>query len=110
MSNIIRKRFDKRCPNWDTNPESSEMFLRTLQTYFNNVMQIQEFVFLRDIYMAIGLPVTKESCILGWVKGVVKDEDFVNFEYFKIEDTDDFKLVFKCYPILAYLETENVAG
>ena len=110
MNSIIRKRFDKRCLNWDTNPEFSEMFLRTQQTYFNNVMQIQEFVFLRDIYMAIGLPVTKESCMLGWVKGVVKDKDFVNFEYSKINDTDDFELVFECYPILDYLEMENVVG
>ena len=111
MNIIIRKRFDKGCPNWNTNPEFSEMFLRTQQTYFNNVMQIQEFVFLRDVYMAIGLPVTKESCMLGWAKGVVKDEDFVNiFEYSKIKGTDDFELVFECYPILDYLETEDVVG
>lgn len=110
MSNIIRKRFDDRCPSWDKEPKFNELFLKSQHQYLNDVMQNQGFVFLRDVYMNLGLATTKESCILGWVKGVVPEKNFVDFKYSQIEDTSDFELVFECYPILDYMEMENVAG
>lgn len=110
MSNIIRKRFDSRCPGWDEEAKFNECFLKAQQNYLTDVMQKQGFVFLRDVYTALGLATTKESCILGWVKGVVEGKDFVDFRYTQIEDTSDFELVFECYPILDYMEMENVAG
>lgn len=110
MSNVVRKRFDSGNPNWDKESKFNELFLKAQQTYFTDVMQAQGFVFLRDVYTGLGLSITKESCILGWVKGVVKEKDFVDFTYSQIEGTSDFDLVFKCYPILDYLEMENVAG
>lgn len=110
MSNIIRKRFDSQCPNWDKDPRFNELYLKSQHQHLNDVMQFQGFVFLRDVYMALGLATTKESCLLGWVKGVVPEKDFVNFEYSQIGDTSDFEQVFRCYPILDYMEMENVAG
>lgn len=80
MNNIIRKKFDKGNPNWDENPEFSKLYLNAQRNYFNDVMQIQGFVFLRDVYMGLGLATTKESCMLGWVKGVVAGADFVKFD------------------------------
>lgn len=110
MSNIIKKRFDSGCPSWEKEVKFNEYFLKAQQNYFTEMMQAQGFVFLRDVYMGLGLATTKESCILGWVKGVVKEKDYVNFSYSQIEDTSDFELIFECYPILDYLEMENVAG
>lgn len=109
MCNIIKKRFDNQSPNWAKEANFNELFLKGQQIYFTELMQIQGFVFLRDVYMALGLATTKESCILGWVKGVVPEKDFVNFEYSQIGNSSDFELTFECYPILDYMETEDAA-
>ena len=106
MGNTIKKKFDNQCPNWSNDPKFNECFLKTQKNYLNDVMQAQGFVFLRDVYMALGLATTKESCMLGWIK----EKDSVNFSYSQIGDTSDFELTFKCYPILDYMEMENGAG
>lgn len=106
----IKKRFDRTSPYWDKSPEVNKMFFNAQLTYANDVMRNQGFVFLRDLYVCLGLAITKESCIYGWVKGAVREEDFVKMTVSEIEGTEDFELEFNCYPILEYLPVENVAG
>lgn len=102
----IRKVFDKSNPNWDENPEFNKMFLTGEQTISNDVFQAQGCIFLKDIYGFLGFAITKEACTHGWVKGKTEG-DYVRFTFEQIEGTNDFEIIFECYPILTYIQKED---
>ena len=107
---IIKKRFDRNCPNWDKTKILNEMFLKANQIWFNDLLQAKGYMFLSECYDILGIPLTKESCTGGWVKGVAKrDEDCVDFSFVPIPGGSDYELTFKCYSILNYLPDEDVA-
>lgn len=104
---IIKKKFDDRSFYWKKDAMCNELFLNAQRNYFNEVLQHQGFVFLRDVYTAIGLETTKESCILGWGVWVEREKLDSGFKFIQINETPDFELIFECYPILDYLKTEG---
>lgn len=106
----FKKKFDKNCPNWDEIGTINEALFKANQDWFNSILQARGYMFLRECYDTLGIPLTKESCTYGWVKGVVKeDEDCVNFSFVPIPGGSDYELIFKCYPILNYLPEEDAA-
>lgn len=112
MSNIIKKRFGRNNnPYWDKNKEFNLMFFQSQMNLANDKLTHQGHVLLLDVYDMLGIARTKESCYLGLVKGVNKNEDYVKMSYEELLDhPNEFELTFECYPILEYLEVENVAG
>lgn len=59
--------FDSSCKNWEENREWNLMFLKAAQNYFNDILKSAGYVFLRDVYEHLGIPVTKTSLMVGWV-------------------------------------------
>lgn len=58
--------FDASSPNWEKDPELNLMFLRAQQSYFNNLLKIKHFIFLNDVYKALGIPESKAGQVVGW--------------------------------------------
>jgi hypothetical protein len=60
--------FDKSCYGWENSRDYNLMFLQTQQSIFNNLLTARGYVFLNDIYDALGIERTKMGQIVGWVK------------------------------------------
>ena len=87
LSNYARV-FDSNCISWTDNREWNLLYLKTAQTYFNDVLKTKGHVFLRDIYEYLGIPVTKTALIVGWVYNL-KNHFADNFIDFGLEPADD---------------------
>lgn len=94
-STYIKATFDDTCTGWTKNRELNRIYLIYVQRYFNDLLRARGYVFLRDIYEYLGIPITKECVIYGWV---YRDSDsFIDFGLTNIDqDTDNpnFKLGF----------------
>ena len=76
-------RFDVTNPNWSmVDHEHNLMFLRHIQIMMNSRLAIQGYVFLRDIYEALYLPINRDSITFGWFVG--KNAGF-NIDHIKFD-------------------------
>lgn len=70
--------FDSENPNWSPNRDYNLMFLRSQQTYLNQLLLAKGYVFLNDAYKILGFKETPEGQLVGWV--ISKDSDnYVDF-------------------------------
>ena len=73
------KIFDKNSPLWSEDQESNDLYLRSTQMYFTDLLKVRGYVFLRDVYEMLGIPITKTSIFVGWhVKSDISDR-YVDF-------------------------------
>lgn len=100
---IIKKKFDQLSSSWTEDVKFNEVFLKSQQTYFHDILKHRGYVFLRDIYEALGIEISRESCIYGWTK--VRNN--IEFDFSQIGTTADFELIFKCHPIINYLKIDK---
>lgn len=72
---------------WSPDDGYNQMYLKTQQTYINDMLKARGHVFLNDVYDRLGIPRTPEGQVVGWVKdgddgyidfGFMKDQEFVN--------------------------------
>lgn len=59
--------FDESCAGWTKDPEMNLCFLRRQQDYMNEVLRIKGYMFLNDVYEALGIPRTKAGQVVGWI-------------------------------------------
>ncbi len=66
---------------WDPSPEYNEMLLTAQQAYFNMKLQKNGYVFLNDVYEALGFEATSYGQIVGWVlpKGPHEGDGYIDF-------------------------------
>lgn len=81
---------DLHCKGYSTEEMKKYYFiyLSRLQNNFNDLLRKKGYVFLRDIYEILELPITQKSIIVGWYydpNNVVSD----NFIYFDIQCNDE---------------------
>jgi hypothetical protein len=74
------KFFDELCGPHQRDPEINRIFLQSQQAYFNQRLQVDGYVFLNDVYQALGIPKTKAGQIVGWKIG--KGDNYVDFGIF----------------------------
>lgn len=88
---IYEKRFNRNSPYWTTLKSVNENFIECMKKHFDGVLQLRGYVFLKDIYEYLGLPITRDSIIVGWIYDPKK---YIGIEY---ENTSgsDFMLKFK---------------
>lgn len=87
MPSPYAKFFDESNANWSKTPEYNLMFLRTQQQYFNDQLQAYGFVFLNDVYRALGLERTQAGQIVGWkLKKTGLNDGFIDFGIYDIAD------------------------
>lgn len=81
------KFFDDSCAGWSNIPEYNLTFLRSQQSYFNDLLLSKGFVFLNDVYKALGIKETSAGAVCGWV--INKEGDnFVDFGLYDDRNSD----------------------
>lgn len=54
-------------PYWESNNEYNLMFIKSRESYANDLLKAKGRLFLNDVYEMLGLPSTKAGQIVGWV-------------------------------------------
>lgn len=85
--------FDSTVYTWTKDREYNLTFLRVAQNYYNRVLRVRGYVFLRDIYEYIGFPLTKASLTVGWVYDSENTNNHIDFGIRHTEGSD-FQLDF----------------
>ena len=59
--------YDEYNPNWERNSDYNLMRIRNIEHMFNDKLKAYGYVFLNDVYDALGFPKTKTGQVVGWV-------------------------------------------
>jgi len=73
--------FDEQNPNWDKDPEYNKMFLLHTQNHMNDLLRVRKYVFLNDVYEALGFERTQAGASVGWILNGDGD-GFIDFGIF----------------------------
>lgn len=76
--------FDDSNKRWDKNPEFTMLFLRTQESRLNNTLQTRGYLFLNEVYEALGYDWTTNGQFVGWIKG--KGDNYVDFGLRRYDD------------------------
>lgn len=80
--------FDETCRGWVKNADRNKFFLLQQQNYLNDKLKRQGYLFLNDMYTALGMDVTPIGQIVGWIydEGNPIGDNCVDFGLFDIEN------------------------
>ena len=67
LTSPYSKFFDESCPDWHKNPEYNLMFLRSQQSWANDILVSRGYLFLNEVYSALGIPETEAGQVVGWI-------------------------------------------
>lgn len=81
--------FDPYSQNWSKEPEYNLLFLRSQQSYVNDMFKARGHMFLNEVYRELGLSDTKAGSVVGWIM----TEDSDNFIDFGIWDETNQKAI-----------------
>ena len=65
--------FAPDCPGWTNDRDYNMTYLKSQQTYVNELLKSRGHLFLNEVYDRLGLPRTKDGCVVGWVLGSYVD-------------------------------------
>lgn len=80
--------FDERSYGWSNLQRINLIFLKHQESWFNELLRKRGYLFLRDVYEGLGLPITEESCIVGWIYDEKNNKIGDNFVEFDIRETN----------------------
>lgn len=75
------KFYDESCKGWEKNAEYNLMTLKAEQSYANNMLRANGYLFLNDVYNIIGIQPTIAGQSVGWIYDPDKPS-FVDFGIF----------------------------
>ena len=78
--------FNESNINWTDDPQFNMMFLRQNQNWANDKLISQGYLYLNDVYDALGFPKTKAGQVVGWVYDPKNNERGDNYIDFGIYD------------------------
>lgn len=76
--------FDEKSCQWSKNELVNAWTLGAYECRLNDHLQTRGYLLLRDVYEALGIPITKESLIAGWVRAQIRDR--FGFDIYSIPD------------------------
>lgn len=83
-NSIYARWFDESSTNWQRHDTMNQMFLRSQQQWANDMLHGQGYLFLNDVYKMLGLPISAEGQLVGWVRDNERGGDnYVDFGVFK---------------------------
>lgn len=68
-ASIYARFFDEASEAWEPNSMTNRMFLNCQNTYLNDLLNARGYVFLNEVYKALGLEQNRLGQTIGWVKG-----------------------------------------
>ena len=91
--------FDQCSPSWTKTPEYNLLFLRSQQDWANDRLRANGFVFLNEVYEALGLERSQAGQIVGWkLKG--DGDGYVDFGLYAIGDDNNRAFVNNIEPVV----------
>ena len=54
-------------PNWEKDSDYNFYFLKGQQEYMNDLLRSRGYLFLNEVYEALGFPITKAGQVVGWL-------------------------------------------
>lgn len=87
--------YDDGNTGWSKSPELNLAFLKTQQSYFNDLLRTRGHVFLNEVYDALGFDRTQAGQIVGWVydeKNPIGD-NFIDFGIYDINDPQKVRFI-----------------
>lgn len=99
--------FDETCKTYDRKPMWNYMFLKQVQAWANDALRVRGYIFLNEVYEALGMSKTKVGQIVGWIYNE-KNPNGDNFVDFGLE-CKDFDQFIRDYPNSILLDF-NVDG
>lgn len=75
--------FDDKSPYWQKSSEINRVFLHCQENYFNERLQLHGYVFLNEVYDALGFGKTKAGQVVGWVKNSREGDSHIDFGIFE---------------------------
>ena len=78
--------FNENNVNWSDDPQFNLMFLRQNQNWANDKLISQGYLYLNDVYEALGFPKSKAGQVVGWVYDPNNNEHGDNYVDFGIYD------------------------
>lgn len=83
---VYARFFDDGCKGWEKNPEYSLMFLKAQERYATDKLRAQGYLFLNDVYDALGIPRTAAGQCVGWLydESDPTRDNYVDFGIFDI--------------------------
>ena len=78
--------FNENNMNWSDDPQFNLMFLRQNQNWANDKLISQGYLYLNDVYEALGFPKSKAGQVVGWVYDPNNNEHGDNYVDFGIYD------------------------
>ena len=76
--------FNENNANWSDDPQFNLMFLRQNQNWANDKLISQGYLYLNDVYEALGFPKSKAGQVVGWVYDPNNNEHGDNYVDFGI--------------------------
>ena len=86
------KKFDDSCFGWTKDKEYNLMFLKHQENYFNELLRKRGYLFLGDVFEGLGMHITKESCLVGWIfeENNKIGDNFVKFDIHEADNSNFF--------------------
>lgn len=80
--------FEATNDNWSNIPGANQMFLTQQQNWLNDRLRARGYLFLNDVYKALGFPATPAGQVIGWLAPNNEDskDGFVDFGLMDIEN------------------------
>ena len=89
------KIFDDSTVFWEKDKDRNVYFIKYMESYFNDLLRLRGYLLLRDVYEKLGIPITKESLVVGWIydENNTIGDNFVELRY-EIDDNGYFVIDF----------------
>lgn len=89
-TDLYKVRFDRYSTAWEKDKFQNECTLKSEENWANDVLRLQGYLFLNDVYDRLGLPRTRAGQVVGWLyQG--EGDGFVDFGVTDCESYDDVR-------------------
>lgn len=89
--------FDEGSIYWDPCNDYNQMFLKNVQAHMNDKLRQEGYVFLNDVYQALGIPKSKAGQVVGWIYDKENEngvsDNFIDFGIYNVNSTAARKFV-----------------
>lgn len=84
--------FDSSCPGWKPDAYWNLMYLKQQQKYMGCLLKKQGYLFLNDVYKALGMTPSKAGQIVGWIydENNPIGDNYVDFGIYNITNNKSF--------------------
>lgn len=77
MPSDYAKWFDESSPCWEKSAATNLAFLKAQENSFNELLHAKGYVFLNDVYRALGIRETAAGQLVGWIDG--NGDNYIDF-------------------------------